>query len=123
MASVRILALAFLILTGASLPAESPQPRLTVYPRVALDSGVRIEAFIPRDVLNRRMGLVVDGPIYRSFEEPLEGENARALFGITIDRLDEGHYEVFLVIAKSDGTRKTIRSEFCRGAGCFQGVE
>jgi hypothetical protein len=106
------------IILLASAPAA--EPRLTVYPRVALDSGVRIEAFIPRHADNRRMGLVVDGPIYRSFEEPLEGEHARALFGMTLDRLDEGRYEVFLTVVKVGGVQRTIHSEFCRGGGCFE---
>lgn len=115
--------LTFIFLLGAALPAEDPKPRLTVYPRVALDSGVRIEAFIPRHADNRRMGITVDGPMYRSFEQELDGTNAQVLFPLSIDRLNEGRYDVFLMIAKADGTQVTIRDSFCRGAGCVEGVE
>ena len=101
---------------------DTPKPRLTVYPRVAIDSGVRVEAFIPKHINNRRMRIEIDGPLFRAFEEPMEGENAKAIYAITIDSLPEGEYLVTLGIMTSDGKIQTLRVSFCRGAGCFSEV-
>ena len=112
-----------LIWGGLSLHADdTPQPRLTAYPRVALNDGVRLEAVIPKDTANRRMRLEMDGPLFRAFEEPMEGDRARVIYALTIDRLPEGEYNVTLVILKSDLSRVTKHATFCRGGGCFSEV-
>ena len=111
--------LVVLIFTGVT-SADERKLRLIVYPRVALSDGVRIEAFVPREKDNRRLRVEMDGPLFRAFEEPLEGEDARALFTITIDRLPEGQYMVAAVVLRADGTTRVVRAPFCRGAGCFE---
>ena len=109
-----------LILAGV-VSAEAPRARLIVYPRVSLTEGVRIEVFVPRHTDNRRLRVEMDGPLFRAFEEPLEGENARATFPpLTIDRLPEGRYTVTAGVWRADGSMKAVRTEFCRGAGCFE---
>lgn len=111
-----------LLLGAAAL--QTPQPRLSVYPRVALTSGVRVEWFIPRHADNRAYRVEVDGPLYRSTEGQLEGNDARAIFPpLTIYTLPEGEYDVRLTVEKVDRSITVTRTTFCRGAGCFQGTE
>lgn len=100
-------------------PAAAPAFRLNVNPRVGINEGVRIEAVIPRHADNRRMRIEMDGPLYRAFEEPMEGESARVIYSLFVDRLPEGDYTVYCIVLRADGTRKQIKTTFCRGEACY----
>ena len=117
--------LTLVLLGGASLSADShPQPRIRITPRMALNAGVVVEVFVPRHETHRKMTLVVDGPVYRSTEEMLEGEAARSTFPPLIIRsLPEGEYEVSLTVTHADGSTDWTRDTFCRGEGCIKGMD
>ena len=116
-------AVLFAMLLGAAA-LKTPQPRLSVYPRVALTEGVRVEWFIPRHADNRAYRVEIDGPLYRATEGQLEGNDARAIFpALTIYTLPEGEYDVRLIIQKVDRSVTVTRTTFCRGSGCFEGLE
>lgn len=81
-----------------------------------------MEVFIPRHPDNRRLRVEIDGDqFFRAFEEPLEGDDARALFSITIEKLPTGNYIAGAAILKSNGKVEHIPyTTFCRGDACIQ---
>lgn len=108
-----------LIILMLASPVASMDARLTASPRIALNSGVRIEAYVPRNPANRRLRIEVDGPVFRAFEEQMEGERARALFSLTMaGKMDDGEYEVRLAVERSNGSVFRLSTSFCRGQGC-----
>lgn len=111
-----------LALAGSSLHA-APSQRLTAYPRVAINAGVVIEAFIPRDPANRHMRLELDGPVFRAFEEDMDGDKARVLYTLRVDQLPDGEYPITLVVARMNLPPRYTRTSVCRGAGCLSGVD
>ena len=111
-----VLTLSLLALVGLS--AAAPKPRLTAYPRIALNNGVRIEAFVPRDARNRHIRVEVDGPYSRAFEEDMEGDSARVLYTLYIDQLPDGAYEAKMWVVRTEGKPLYLHTGFCRGEGC-----
>lgn len=112
---------ALIILISVLLAGMAPPAlRLHVYPAVAVVSGVRIEASVPRNPANRRLRVEVDGPLYfRAFEEPLEGDKARVLFSITIDQVPDGAYVVTATVFHLDESTQQVWAKLCRGVACY----
>jgi hypothetical protein len=115
----------FLFLMCGPFPvnASQLQPRLSASPLVGHENtGVEIEAVVPRDARNRLMRLELDGPKFRAFEEQMDGEDARVLYRLVVDALPEGNYVVWLMVLRRDGSTWNRRLTLCRGSACVQGI-
>ena len=112
----------FTTLMMLATPATSANVRLTVYPRMAISGGVRVEAFVPRNPTNRRLRVEIDGDAFlRAFEEDMDADNARVLYVLQIDQLPEGQYVARLDVYGGSGhSTGHTTANFCRGDGCRQ---
>lgn len=112
-----------MVLSAWARPHAALTLRISAYPRVSLTEGVRVEATVPRDLQNRALLLEIDGPLYRSHAEDIDGDRAPVVYDLTVDPLPEGSYVARVVVVRVDGTQRTVQTPFCRGRGCTGDIE
>jgi hypothetical protein len=91
---------------------------ITAKPQVGLHEGVFVEAHVPRSEHNRQIHMEIDGPVFKGFDEQLDGEDARVIYTLRMDRLPDGAYQATVGVLKDDGKWEQQHALFCRGEGC-----